>query len=78
MTKIRNNSKMTFKDISKETSRTYHYPGVKQTIESPSFLNVGKNGGHRILDESGEAHYIPKGWIRLSWKTKEGKPHFID
>lgn len=76
--KIINESKMNFKDISNEESRTYHYSTTEQNINEPLYLNVGKRGGHRILDASGTAHYIPKGWLRLSWKTKDGSPHFID
>jgi len=74
---LNNKSKMTFKDISNEISRTYHYESTEETINSPAWLNIGKQGGHRILDESGTSHYIPKKWLRLSWKTKEGGPHFI-
>jgi len=73
-----NESGLDFIDISSELTRTYHYTTTKQTIDSPAYLNVNAGGGHRILDESGESHYIPKGWERVSWTTTEGKPHFTD
>lgn len=74
---LRNESGLDFTDISSEVSRTYHYRTTEQTIDAPAFLNVSKTGGHRVLDESGTSHYIPKGWIRVSWKVKDGSPHFV-
>lgn len=65
-----------FTDISHQMDRTYHYENSEQSISEPAFLNIGKQGGHNILDEQGMSHYIPKGWLRVSWKTKEGQPNF--
>lgn len=45
-------------------------------IFEPLYLSVSP-GGHRILDAKGISHFIPKGWIHLKWKAKEGKPHFV-
>ena len=74
---LRNDTNLKFIDISGEKARTYHYRTTEQTIDSPAFLNVSDSGGHRILDEAGVSHYIPKGWIRLSWIAKDGSPHFV-
>lgn len=66
-----------FSDISSEKARTYYFPGNEHvTIYDPQFLNVSRSG-HRILDRDGNSHYIPKGWIHLVWKAKQGQPHFV-
>lgn len=68
---------LNFVDISSEKSRTYYFPGNEHIIiYNPQFLNVSRNG-HRILDGDGNSHYIPKGWIQLVWKAKEGEFHFV-
>lgn len=62
-----------FKDISTEVSRTYTFPGGETvTIADPLGLNVSESGGHRIEDGAGVAHYIPAGWIHLTWTVKHG------
>jgi hypothetical protein len=74
---LRNESPNTFADISTEQYRTYKFPGGDEVrIEGPAYLAVTA-GGHRLLDESGVSHYIPKGWLHLHWKAKEGKAHFV-
>ena len=45
-------------------------------IEEPVRLNVSENG-HRIFDASGRSHYIPKTWIHIEWKAKDGAAHFV-
>lgn len=80
MIELKNESNNVFADISSEEYRTYtfgHIDGVLEvTIKEPLRLSVSNNG-HRVFDASGVSHYIPKGWIHLSWKAKEGKPHFV-
>jgi hypothetical protein len=80
MIELRNESKNNFVDISSEEYRvyTFAYEGnlSEVKISEPLYLAVS-NSGHRILDNSGISHYIPKGWFHLSWKAKEGEPHFV-
>ena len=60
------------KNISTEQRRTYTWPdGVKVVVESPVQL-VTSDNGHRIVDASGNGHYIPKGWVHLFWENKPG------
>lgn len=73
-----NESGLDFTDISSEEFREYLFEsGVSVHIEEPLFLNVSDSGGHRVFDADGVSHYMPTGWIHLSWKAKEGKPHFV-
>jgi len=73
-----NESGLVFKEISSEKSRTYRWAnGATVTIDKPTHLNVSDSGGHRILDSKMVSHYIPSGWIHLSWEVFEGKPNFV-
>lgn len=73
-----NESGLKFVDISSEKHRTYFFSVDKWVhIENPTHLNVSASGGHRIFDAQGVSHYIPKGWIHLTWVAKEGKPNFV-
>lgn len=75
---FKNNSGLNFTDISSEEYRQYLFgDGTTVKIEGPQFLNVSKNGGHRIFDAQGISHYVPYGWRHLSWKSKEGSPNFV-
>lgn len=75
---LRNDTNIKFTDISTEETRRYQYKGEEYVvIENPIALNVSKAGGHRVLDGQGLSHYIPKGWIGLSWKARDGQPHFV-
>jgi len=74
---LRNETNLKFTDISTEAVRRYQYLVENITIDNPIALNISKAGGHRILDGQGLSHYIPKGWIHLTWKAKEGAPHFV-
>jgi hypothetical protein len=69
--------KLEFADISNEAYRTYAFGGGRSyTITEPVKLNVTRkpNGdSHRIIDAAGVCHYIPAGWIGLSWKGKNGE-----
>jgi hypothetical protein len=72
-----NESTNKFVDISSEEYRTYVFPGGDEvTIQRPLKLSVSA-GGHRLFDEGGISHYIPKGWIHLHWKAKDGHAHFV-
>lgn len=75
---MKNESGLVFSDISSEKYRTYEFNnGAKVTITEPTYLNVSKSGGHRVLDKSGVSHYIPTGWIHLYWEVFDGKPNFV-
>lgn len=75
---FKNESGLEFIDISSEQQRVYEFDnGHRYTITAPLKLNVSKAGGHRIFDASGQSHYIPKGWVALSWRAREGQPHFV-
>lgn len=73
-----NKSDNEFADISSEASRTYNF-GSKGfvKIDSPLKLSVSPSGGHRIFSADGKSHYIPAGWIQLSWAVREGEPNFV-
>lgn len=73
-----NESGLSFTDISTEAVRRYHFKGDEVVeIRGPLLLNVSRSGGHRIFDNTGVSHYVPKGWIHLSWVAEDGKPHFV-
>ena len=74
-----NEGSYTFFEVDTEEYRIYKWGnGSSVRIESPAYVSVNpNNGGHRILDMDGMSHYIPTGWIQLSWKSKEGAPHFV-
>ena len=73
-----NATDLDFTDISSEQWREYRFLGGETIrIEAPQMLNVSESGGHRIFDGLGVSHYIPAGWIHLSWLVKEGSPNFV-
>jgi len=75
---LRNATEYEFTDISSEVCREYEFPGGHVVlIESPLFLSVAPSGGHRVLDAAGMSHYVPTGWLHLSWVAKDGQPHFV-
>ena len=80
--KLRNGTDLVFVDISSEAQRTYRFPPPHESVShtvvivDPLWLHVSRSGGHRILDAEGMSHYIPKGWLCLSWVAKPGAPHF--
>lgn len=73
-----NHSDNEFADISSEASRTYNF-GQKGFVKitNPLKLSVSPSGGHRIFSADGQSHYIPQGWIHLSWTVKTGQPNFV-
>lgn len=56
----------------REDWREYRFPGGEIVkIKNPQFLIVSDNG-HRI--GCGKvSHYIPYGWIDLTWQNKAGR-----
>lgn len=73
-----NQSSLEFTDISSEQYRIYEFNNGKTImISEPLRLNVSKNGGHRLYDGSGVSHYIPQGWVHISWKAKPNQPNFV-
>jgi hypothetical protein len=72
--------KLVFADISQEAWRTYHFPTGDTTILFPVKLNVKRKkegDSHRIIDADGVSHYVPAGWLRLSWKGKDGTTYMF-
>jgi hypothetical protein len=70
---FKNKSNLDFKDISSNEWREYHFPNKEVIrLEKPLWLHVSKNG-HRVFTEDGLSHYIPNGWLHLTWKAD---PHF--
>lgn len=75
---FKNESGLEFSDIGTEVSRQYRFPDDAVVwIDEPLKLNVSASGGHRIFDASGASHYIPSGWVHLSWRVKDGAPNFV-
>lgn len=78
MLEFKNESGLKFVDISSEEYRQYEFSKTKFVcIQNPLWLNVSSSGGHRVFDANGVSHYIPKGWIHLTWKAKKDLPHFV-
>lgn len=65
-----------FVQINNEAWRQYDFPnGGRVVIEQPVKLNVKRSergDSHRLIDAQGICHYIPAGWIHLSWRPKDG------
>ena len=72
-----NDTTLEFTDISSELYREYEFENKTIRIDGPLRLNVSASGGHRIFDSAGNSHYIPAGWLRLTWVAKNGSPHFV-
>lgn len=75
---FRNESGLEFADISSEAERIYNF-GSKGfvKIQNPLKLNVSDSGGHRIFSADGKSHYIPAGWVQLTWTVKADQPNFV-
>lgn len=68
------NPLLLWKDISKEEWRQYDVVSgdylIFQKINNPVAISyTATEGAHRIVDSTGVAHYIPTGWIQLTWKS---------
>lgn len=69
-------------DLSSEDWRDYEFPsGYHVVVNKPLALYTHRIGSrswggmsHRILLENGAVDYIPPGWIRLTWRNKDGLP----
>jgi len=79
-----NASGLEFTDISTELWREYEFPpkeaggdNIIVKIYAPTMLNVSKSGGHRVFSNNSTSHYIPAGWVHLSWRVKDGAPNFV-
>jgi hypothetical protein len=65
-----------FLDISNQKTRTYNYGENKiVVIENPQWLNIDKTG-HRVVDLAEVAHFLPEGWIEITWEAKDGSELF--
>ncbi len=80
MLALTKNKDLKFHDISAETWREYKYPdGTKVRIERPAAVAFSDKhrafggNGHRIVDLDATAHYIPAGWVHLTWQVKENE-----
>jgi hypothetical protein len=72
-----NKGSYSFVDISTEEYREYVFDNkIKVRIENPLKLAISATG-HRVFSADGISHYIPFGWVHLSWKAKPGCPHFV-
>lgn len=63
---------MNWTDISTEVKRVYRFKDGYVRIDNPVRINISSSGGHRIVDEEGNGHYVPSGWIHLKWYNKDG------
>lgn len=76
--KFNNESGLVFTDISSEQWREYFYNSETVIrVEKPLMLHVSKSGGHRVFSEDGCSRYIAPGWLQITWKAKDGSPHFV-
>lgn len=76
------NPLLKFQDISDEQYRSYVFSdGQTVTVESPVAVAVstssvrpryGSYHSHRVVDNAGTVHYIPAGWLKLTWRNKPG------
>lgn len=75
---FKNGSDLEFSDISSEAWREYRFAnGATVRIDNPLKLNVSDSGGHRVFDAQNRSHYIPVGWLHLSWEAKPGEANFV-
>lgn len=60
-------------DVSNEEYRVYTFVRDGQiyfvTIREPLQIIAGSDG-HRLVDNGGENHFVPNGWIHLRWRVK--------
>ena len=61
-----------WKSISSEVVRRYSFPASEVVIMCPIWLCVSKSGGHRIIDDKGDGHYIPTGCVPIRVRTYAG------
>lgn len=71
-------------DISSEEYRVYTYPsGARYRINAPVKLVViyddsgAINPSHRVVDADGVTHRPERGWLCVSWSSREGEPGYV-
>lgn len=74
---FKNESGLTFTDISSESYRAYFWADSMLKIERPLMLHVSESGGHRVFAEGGKSFYVKPGWRYIQWEALEGKPNFV-
>jgi hypothetical protein len=62
---------MEFVSLKMEKYRYYTFPVGVVRIGNPQWLFVRPSGAHQVIDLSGECHYIPNTFIKLSWLNRE-------
>ena len=77
--RFNNESSLKFTDISSERYRWYIFPNGKGvTIRNPIYLNVSKNGGHRVYDYQGNSWYVrPNQSWYMKWRCRKNRPNFV-
>lgn len=70
-----------WQDLSDEKFRIYHFPGGNSyRVGRPKKLYAKASGSHRVIAESVDgkkvSHYIPSGWIAISWEVRDGQDPF--
>ena len=54
-----------------ELERWYTYKEYTLIIPSPWRVFIAESGSHRVQSNDGTIHYIPHGWISLSWTPRD-------
>lgn len=74
---LRNATSLPFRSVEGEEWRRYTYPdGTVVTVNKVRYLAVVDNDNAYLLDETGRAHFIPRGWVHLEWVVEADAPHF--
>lgn len=75
LVEVTENPDLEWKNISDEMVREYGFhDGSVVSIKNPVGLIISPSGGHTVVNEAGDATYIPYKWNRLSWRPMEGAP----
>jgi hypothetical protein len=72
---VKENPNIEWKDITGRKWREYEFAEKTIRIEQTVALNVSASGGHRIVDANNVGHYIPAGWLHISWEAEDGGPY---
>lgn len=68
-------------DVSSEEYREYTYAnGATVRIDQPAELYVitdERGVTHRVVDKSGVTHRPERGWLKISWRPRDGQPAFV-
>lgn len=60
-----------------EDWREYRFPNDEYVLIEDVRSLLVSNNGHRIVDADGFSHYVPKGWIHMTFKASDGEPFFV-